>query len=125
MPVYEYECPYCGNRDDHFFTFDKSATTVHCPNCRVPMTKRYSVNFQRPMPDHWNRTVGAPVSSRRQFEDHLKRQSEEATLRTGIEHNYQPVDLGDRDALGVTEEGLESTRRQQVETGQLEVRRWL
>jgi hypothetical protein len=63
------------------------------------------------MQEHWNHSVGQPIRTMRQFRDALARKSDEMTERTGVPHDYQPVDLSDREALGVTDEGLEETER--------------
>jgi hypothetical protein len=63
------------------------------------------------MREHWNPTVGRYVTNERDFNDGLKRASEDATLTTGTEHDFQPVDLRDMDACGATGEGLEHSKR--------------
>lgn len=63
------------------------------------------------MQEHWNPTVGRYVANERDFNDGLKRASEAASLTTGMDHNYVPVDLRDREACGATEEGLEHSKR--------------
>jgi len=63
------------------------------------------------MPEHFNVAVGRPVSSSKQFADELKRKSEEASLRTGMDHNFVPVDVTDMKAVGATDEGLDHTRK--------------
>lgn len=68
-----------------------------------------SVQIAPVMQAHWNASTGTIVSSPKQFERELKRSSEEATERTGIPHNYVPVDVSDTTALGVTDEGLDAT----------------
>lgn len=59
------------------------------------------------MHEHFNTSTGTVVSSRRGFQDDLKRLSEERTERTGIHHNFVEVDITDKKALGVTDEGIE------------------
>jgi hypothetical protein len=63
------------------------------------------------MREHFNVSTGQFVNNEQQFADQLKIKSEEASLRTGMDHNFVPVDVTDMKALGVTEEGLEHTRR--------------
>jgi hypothetical protein len=61
------------------------------------------------MKEHWNTAVGAYVSNRQQMDDALKRQSEVASVRTGVDHDYQyvsPAEMADPSAHGVTEDGL-------------------
>ena len=81
--------------------------------------------MQPVMHEHFNHSVGKPISDRRQFAAELRRKSEEMTERTGTPHNYVAVDLGDKTGLNVTDEGMDSTLRRQTETGQREVKKWL
>jgi hypothetical protein len=69
------------------------------------------------MPEHFNASVGHYVSNSREFADQLKIKSEEASLRTGMDHNFQPVDVTEAKALGVTDEGLEQTHRTHHDRG--------
>jgi hypothetical protein len=74
------------------------------------------------MPEHFNNSIGQWVGNKRQFYDGLKRQSEHASIRTGIEHDLQPVDpsdMADMAAHGVTEEGLDTTRQVHSDEGLL------
>lgn len=116
MPTYEYRCDQCA----HLTTVTKPLNEHHtirptfmadCPVCRHLTTfkRRFSFTFQPPMAEHFNTTVNKPISSMRQFRDELKRASAEATERTGIEHDYQPVEWGDTEALGVTNEGIDES----------------
>jgi hypothetical protein len=75
--------------------------------------------------EHFNHTVGKVISDPKQFKSELARKSAEMTERTGIPHNYVPVDLNDKESLRVSEEGMDSTLRRQTETGQREVKQWL
>jgi hypothetical protein len=82
--------------------------------CGAHPTRVWSFNHSRTVPEHFNNSVGEFVTNKRQFYDGLKRQSEASSIRTGIEHDFQPVDptdMRDASAHGVTEEGLDSTRR--------------
>lgn len=66
------------------------------------------------MPEHYNTAVGEFITSKQQFYDGLKRQSEVASIRTGIDHNYEPLDpsdMAEASSHGVTEEGLDITRK--------------
>lgn len=69
--------------------------------------------------------VGEHVHSRRQFADKLKAASDRQSARTGLAHNYVPIDLRDREACGVTDEGLESTARAEVAAGKVEAKRYV
>jgi hypothetical protein len=71
------------------------------------------------MEPHWNNALGAYVRNRREFEDGLKRRSDEASERTGTEHRFVPVEWVDaKDAGRVTDEGLDKTEQAAVDLGQ-------
>jgi hypothetical protein len=68
------------------------------------------------MADHFNQTTGTMIGSNRQFREELKEMSEVATLKTGIEHNYEPIDPEiARQAVEKSDAvGLEETNRARV-----------
>lgn len=70
----------------------------------VRVVKGMSWDFQ----PHYNDTVGAPVSSIREFNELLHVRSNEQTEATGMQHDYQPVDPRDRAAFGITDEHVDS-----------------
>ena len=114
MRTYEYRCRTCRTT--------QTSTTYGLDVCLVDgclgaLKRVYSISFTRPFAEHFNHTVGKPVSSQQQFADELKRASEEASLRTGVEHRYVPTDPS---MLGATQEGMESTYRQQRSAGKTE-----
>lgn len=115
MTLFEYRCPECEHRVVSHVRADRlEADCDHCdPANPIPRVFRrlFSVSVQRPMQEHFNNTVGKPISDMRQFERELARKGDEYTERTGIETRYRPVDYRDREALGVTDAGLEQTRR--------------
>lgn len=108
--LFEYRCPVCEHRVISHVRGDR--LEADCDYCESPrMFKRvFSVSVKRPMQEHFNETVGMPISDERQFARELRRKGEQYTAETGIETNYQPVDYRDKDALGVTDAGLEATR---------------
>ena len=69
-----------------------------------------------------NPATGKVESDPKKFREHLRVASEEMSERLGTRVDYQPVDLTDRDALGVTDEGLDATHDHQVRTGQKDSR---
>jgi hypothetical protein len=76
------------------------------------------------MEPHWNNAIGAYVRNRAEFEDGLKRKSDEASERTGTEHRYVPVEWVDAKSAGrVTEEGLDKTEQARVDLGQQDLKR--
>ena len=69
------------------------------------------------MPDHYNVSAGQHVSGQRELEEVFKRKSDEVTERTGIPHNFKPIDLRDHEALGVTRHGLEEDAARRHDAG--------
>lgn len=118
MPVYEWRCGECGTAYQSQRALGDLAPPT-CPTCNIPVRRRYSrIAVKQSMPEHFNSSTGAVVRNERQFRDQLKVQSEQATLRTGLEHNFVPHDPRDsKQELGVTEEGLEATYRRRRELG--------
>lgn len=115
--IYGYRCRTCGFQHD-------SATRVSgyigpCPErgCGGSMYRDYSsVQLGRPaMQEHFNPAAGTHVRTMRQLEDELKRKSEEATLRTGIEHRFVPHLPSE--APGVTGEGIDESNRSRSRQG--------
>jgi len=109
MPQYQFRCHVCGttsmqnDRDPH-----------PCPVCRSMPRRVWSFNTQASMPDHFNHSVGQYVGNKREFFDALKRQSDESSERLGMTVDLQPLstaDMAEAAAHGVTEEGLDDTRR--------------
>ena len=124
MPYYEYQCVVHGN-----FLTQQRDDTMPCTQvtsgvdplvCGLVSKRRWSLAIQTGMPTHYNQALGKEVSSQRQVKEGLKIASEEATERTGIDHDFQPVDLRDKEGLGVTEEGMEATNRVKRDLGQTE-----
>jgi hypothetical protein len=112
--IYEYKCRSCGTVE----TSDVRADSMgECPNCFGYLTRLYSVSVAKSMPEHFNPTVGKHISSMRQFDDELKRKSDEYYLRTGIEAKFVSHDASDAAALGVTNEGIDASNRQRHKEG--------
>ena len=112
MPQYNYRCLEC----QRLFATDTRADAVRCPECLSIAPRKFSFNVGRDMQEHWNAAVGQYVSSRQDMDDALKRQSEEASIRTGVDHEYvrvDPSDMRDPGAHGVNEDNLEHTRKMQ------------
>lgn len=87
---------------------------TRCPECFDPATRVFAFTTSTSMREHWNTAVGQYVSNRYEMSEALKRQSEQASIRTGIDHNYEmvsPSEMMDPTAHGASEDGLEETRR--------------
>ena len=69
------------------------------------------------MHEHFNATVGMPISSNAQFDAELRRKSDEAEARTGIPHKFVRHDPRDAKSFGVTNQGMDSTNKVRAEKG--------
>lgn len=118
MQHYEYECPSHGT-----FLDPVRADSVFCADitCTNMAQRRWGFSY-RPFPTHYNPSVGMTINSPSQLRSELSRQSDIASSPStvydadGSPHvverpptNFQPVDIRDRETLGVTNEGLDST----------------
>ena len=119
----DYKCRECGGvwTSDWVDSDDPMFRLIPCPFCyTVGIKKQFSVSVNRPMPEHYNMATGTVESSERSIREKLKVQSDIATERTGVEHRFVPVDMRDREALGVTDEGLDATNRRLRNEGKTE-----
>ena len=110
MPEYQYRCPQCRLM---FVTLSRTEIPP-CPVCGAVSNRQFSFNVRNSLPEHFNHSVGSYVSNERQLRDALKVISDEQSARVGMDHNYEylsPADMADASAHGVTEEGLDDTRR--------------
>lgn len=109
MPTYEYKCVNCGAR--RVTATHSSGELIFrqdCPSCGVTSRAKrvFSFAFKPIMHEHFNHTIGRPISDMKQFRSELDRASDEASRTTGIEHRYKPVEWGDAAAVGATNEGI-------------------
>jgi hypothetical protein len=112
MAQYQYRCGQC----KRLFACETRADATTCPDCLGPAVRKFSFNTSSSMKEHWNNAVGQYVSNRQEMDDALKRQSEAASVRTGVDHEFvrvDPGDMADPRAHGVDENNLEETRRRQ------------
>jgi len=126
MASYQYVCENGHTAQVHngaipLKDFNPPASLPVCSaGCGSEMKRKYSLAIHRPMADHYNNTTNTMIGSNRQFREELKRQSEVATLKTGIEHNFEPIDRAELKKTVVASDGvgLESTNRVRVAKGQ-------
>lgn len=112
MPIYQFRCRECGS----------SKETVNQPSpfpcsCGSLYKRVYSFTPMKPMEGHFNHSLGKYVSNEREYRDGLKAASEAASLSTGIDHNFVPVDYHDKKAFGVTDEGLHEQTKAWADKG--------
>lgn len=100
MAQYNYRCSRC----NRLFASTVRADAITCQDCQGQATRKFSFYIAGGLQEHFNTAVGEYVSTRRQMEDALKRKSEEASARLGIDHDFQylsPAEMADMDAHGV------------------------
>lgn len=109
MPlIYEYKCRKCG----HIMVETQTGLNVNCPLCEGSMGRKYSVHTTASFQPHYNIALGRWVNTHNEFRDGLQAKSDEMSARTGIDHNYVPIDMADSAAFGATDEGMESFHRE-------------
>lgn len=124
MPTYEYRC---GCRTKHL-TVDPDDPTkalydskqMTCSSCAEPFRRRFGFSTPAMMHEHYNASLGRVVSSRREMREAAKVASAEATERTGILHDFQPVDLRDPSVAPDSDDGLQSQHDRAVVEGRKE-----
>ena len=115
---YQVRCNACGN-----VTIDLADVRIgeyvgSCNVCHEGLLQRIaSFSFTRGMKPHFNTAVGGYVESKRQMDDKLKALSDRDSVRTGTTQTYERVDMRESAALGVSDEGLDATRKRRREAG--------
>lgn len=96
------------------FVTESRTEIPDCPVCGTPATRNFSFNVRASMPEHFNYSVGSYVSNERQLRDAVKVAGEQASYKAGMDTHFEylsAADMADPSAHGVTEEGLDDTRR--------------
>lgn len=95
-----------------------------CPECGEQLYRRYNVviNRSRIFQPHFNSSLGKYVNTERDFANQVRKLEDEQTARSGYQVHLAKFDP--REIPPVSEEGLDSTFRRQVEEGKREVRKW-
>jgi len=112
MAEYQYRCQGCRR----LFASGERADITTCPDCQGPAVRKFGFYVSTGVKEHFNNAVGEYVSNSHQMSEALKRKSEEMSVRTGIDHDYQyvePADMADPSAHGASPDVLEETRRRQ------------
>lgn len=102
MPLYEFKCPSHGTVS----TTTQYGVVPECELCKNQMRRIYSFYVEKAFVPHFNPSVGAFVSSQTDFNNRLAAMSEAETERTGIYHNYIPIEQGDAAGFGLTSDDL-------------------
>lgn len=121
--TYEFRCKRC---DTRYFSQDRELISGlnWCTRCGyMPLVRVWGFSFPKVMHEHMNSSIGKVISDPQQFRRELARKSEEDSERRGFKVDYQPVDM-DPVSLGVTDEGMSTTRDLEIKTGKRDVQRY-
>lgn len=119
--MYSYVCGQCNTdiESQEFAKIGQAHPSRSCPLCGGILWRAASMPaFKRPMQEHWNAAVNKPIRSDAQFRSELSRASDEQSERTGTDHKFVPIDMGDKAACGATDEGLDETRKRRHDSGE-------
>lgn len=121
MPIYDYRCE-CGRQRDEFFSFDAWPHPKVMCACGAQMRRAlHGEALARPhhTEPYFDHSLGQTIRSERDRKDALK--------RLGDEQNTTMVDVDprDRDAVKVTDEGMDQTARAATESGERDPVRYL
>lgn len=116
--IYCFRCTECGAHREY-----QIRTPARCRGCGGVLRRDYraeGVGFRPVLHGHFNTSVGRYVSGNRDFKEALKAESEKTSERMGgMPCNLQPVDISDRKALGVTDEGLDHSFKVRTDLGMI------
>lgn len=134
--VYEADCPIWSSPDTRVIcqlTSNTNESLIWCDDdcrdnqewtalkkCWAAMGTRFARVWHDT--DTPNLATGRVETDPRKFREHLHVASREAEERLGMAVDYQPTDPTDRDALGVTDEGMDTTHDQAVRDGRKDSR---
>ena len=115
--LYTYRCGNCGAEVVSTQRGDRLARV--CAGCgsTEPLRRVFGFALKPAMAPHFNNALGRYVTSDRDFGDGLKRASETASITTGIEHDYKPLEWGDHAAFGATNEGIHESNIERSKRG--------
>ena len=111
MPLFDYKCPR-----GHQLVEPVRADEINCTysDCHEIARRRFSFSIKTAVPAHYNHAVGAYVRNEQDVKDALKRAAEKQYDALGYSSDFtylNPADMSEATHLGVTEEGMDSTRR--------------
>ena len=89
----------------------------HCQNCGLQARRRFSFQIAASFREHYNMATGAYVTSKTDFEDRLKLASEQQSIAQGVTVDYQPVDLSDPAACGLSPEDVAEVSEVRAKAG--------
>lgn len=112
MPRYAYRCDGCGSAVESNFRGDR----IPC-GCGLQASRRFVFQLATSFQPHFNAATGAYVTSKTDFEDKLKLLSETTSEKTGVFTDYQPVDMSDAAACGLTPEDVAEVTEARAKAG--------
>lgn len=130
MPLFDYRCEQGHiTRDVHqsIHTPLDDQRTIPCHFCDAPAHKLIAFPVvKKSLQPHHNLATGSYIQNEQALRSEFSRLSDEASERTGVTHSYVPLDNNEaREVCGVDDEGLDSTRRRQVDSGQVATQSYL
>lgn len=132
--VYEASCPVYSSPDNVVcqLTTNTNESIIWCDECgadgRWTQLRKSFASMGTRFARVWhdtdtpNLTTGRVETDARKFARHLADESKRMEDRLGQRVDFQPVDPTDRDALGVTDEGMDATHDQAVRDGRKDSR---
>lgn len=111
---YSYECIDCGiilQRDTVHTVRIGEIHEKPCPVCRGRVKRAAAFSYKPPMREHFNTALWRPIRNEAHFTSELHREADRLSERSGVDHSYVQVDYREKEALGVTDEGLDETAR--------------
>jgi predicted nucleic acid-binding Zn ribbon protein len=120
MPYYEFRCAECGS-------VSGSTDRAHAGPCGCGGPLRriwHAPGFIRGTAEHFNHSLGSYVRDDKDFRQQLRVKSAEMSERLGMPVDYQPADLSDRKALGVSGQADELRGRKDYAQGKEPARRY-
>jgi putative FmdB family regulatory protein len=104
MPVYEYSCQ-CGESEDLVVSIHADLPQhLRCP-CGGMMRRRFSAPAFHRFSEHFNHSLGKPVSSKKDFKTSLYEAQEQMTERLGWQQSFVEAEP----QVGRTEDGMQAT----------------
>ncbi len=114
MPLYAYLCDACGA------SIDSQTRADHQPcDCGANARRRWGFNRQTSsFSGGFNPAVGRHVGSMGELRSAFSKMSEEQSEFTGNVVDIQPVDLRDREAVGITDADVERLNEEKARVAQ-------
>lgn len=104
MPVYDYSCTACGEAEDFLASMHAELPDHLRCDCGGMMRRRFHPPAFHRFSEHFNTSLGQPVSSKRGFKTALYEAQEKATERLGFQQHFREAEPKERN-----EEGMKDT----------------